>query len=166
MTKVGSVCTGDVEIYAVVAASAKICIGTQSRSVDVTLHLTTQYNQALFKYPTIFKSDSEEETLSKSPRNRVVVSNTKEAKMRYKEMGEMITECSCVTHVACEKDEEEFACLDCDLCNRQAPSHSKHAISPQTEACFSTTHGFNRRLRLLLLLLLLCLQLGEENNQT
>lgn len=53
-----------------------------------------------------------------------------------------------------------MACWNCDLCNQQAPSHSKHAISPQTEACFSTTHGFNWRL--LLLLLLLCLQLREK----
>lgn len=59
--------------------------------------------------------------------------------------------------MACEKAREELACSDCDLCNRQAPSHSKHAISPQTEACFSTTHGFNWRL------LLLCLQLQEKN---
>lgn len=32
-----------------------------------------------------------------------------------------------------------------DLCNTQGPSHSKHASSPQTNACFSTTHGFNWR---------------------
>lgn len=62
-----------------------------------------------------------------------------------------------------------LACWNCDLCNQQAPSHSKHAISPQTEACFSTTHGFNWRLLLpppllllLLLLLLLCLQLRKR----
>lgn len=57
--------------------------------------------------------------------------------------------------------QEELASWNCDLCNQQAPSHSKHAISPQTEACFSITHGFNWRL---LPLLLLCLQLrgGEK----
>lgn len=45
--------------------------------------------------------------------------------------------------MACERIQEELACLACDPCNQQAPSHFKHAISPQTEACFSTTHGFN-----------------------
>lgn len=49
-------------------------------------------------------------------------------------------------------------CSDRDLSDRQAPSLSEHAISPQTEACFSTTHGFNWRL----LLLLPCLQLRKE----
>lgn len=64
-----------------------------------------------------------------------------------------------------------LACWNCDLCNQQAPSHSKHAISPQTEACFSTTHGFNWRLLPppppppLLLLLLLCLQLWKKRGR-
>lgn len=67
----------------------------------------------------------------------------------------------CIRQHGVWEGQEELACSDCDLCNQQAPSHSKHAISPQTEACFSTTHGFNWRL-LLLLLLLLCLQLRRK----
>lgn len=58
-----------------------------------------------------------------------------------------------------KKGREELACWNCDLCEQQAPSHSKHAAAPQTEACFSTTHGFNWRLPLPpppLLQLLLC----------
>lgn len=40
---------------------------------------------------------------------------------------------------------KELARWNRDLWNTQGPSHSKHASSPQTNACFSTTHGFNWR---------------------
>ena len=65
----------------------------------------------------------------------------------------------CIRQHGVWEGQKELACSDCDLCNRQAPSHSKHAISPQTEACFSTTHGFNWRL------LLLCLQLWKKKKR-
>lgn len=45
---------------------------------------------------------------------------------------------------ACE-GRKELARWNRDLWNTQGPSHSKHAGSPQTNACFSTTHGFNWR---------------------
>lgn len=68
--------------------------------------------------------------------------------------------------MACEKGQEELACSACDLCNQQAPSHFKHAIPPQTRACFSTTHGFNWSLPPLLLPLLLRLQQPGVAQQT